>query len=77
MYLSTDKTYGIWFNGRSETAGEWMIGLTTDLNKSKFTYGFVQSNQNTQCPSFESMNEWWDSKWSVKDQATVKCIENN
>ena len=50
-YLNAGKTKGIWFNGESGTNADWMMGRVSNLQAENYTYGWMQSNSNDDCPS--------------------------
>ena len=62
----------IWFNGDVSNP-DWMIGPSTDFNQGQFTYGYMQSNDDTTCPEYsEEWEEWWSSEWTLNQEAFVR-----
>ena len=73
MYQFINGTYGIWFDGGKWNM--WRIGNITDVDKGRFSYAYVSSEQNTMCPNFDNAAmENLNSKWSVIPKGRVTFI---
>ena len=74
VYKSSDELYGIWYDGQTGSAGDWMIGSLSNIAEEKYTYGFVSSNQDTSCPTVtDTWNEFYNGEWEDNIQAVVEC----
>ena len=74
LYVGEGETYGLWFNGQNS----WLIGLLTNLNDGKVTYGFAFSNKDTDCPTFTSISlVYHNGKWENNVNGRLECLDSN
>ena len=73
-YIDDNNNYGMWWDGQAGSAGDWMIGSYSNIDENKLTYGFMQNDQDTSCPSdSELWTEYYNSEWAANGDAHVSC----
>ena len=75
VYVKENKAYGIWLNGESGDAANWVLGLMMELAVGKVNVGFARSTQYSSCISSTKVwNEWWDGEWVHAETGIMKCL---
>ena len=74
LYISSDKTKGIWYDGDESDEPDWVVGSISDLNQGKLTYGFMLNDESVDCPT--DSNDWkesHDGSWLNNYEISMKC----
>jgi len=51
-----------------------MVGNINELNEGKLTFGYLQNDEDIECPvSSKQWREWYDNKWETNAGLDVKC----
>jgi len=73
-YIDYYNNYGMWWNGQAGENGDWMIGIYSDIDNNRITYGFMTNDQDTSCPSqSEHWDDYYNSEWAANVNAHVSC----
>ena len=71
VYTKHHGDYMIWFDGEVSYP-DWVIGSSSNIDEGFYTYGYLQSNDDTNCPEdSEEWDEWWSS-WITNQDAFVR-----
>ena len=62
-YVSFDRFYGIWFNGKN-----WIIGPVKNINEGRRLSGYLSSEDGLRCPSSSQ-------QWKEKIDGSVSSAE--
>ena len=54
-YFQTNGEYGLWFDGDVDDP-DWNVGRILEFDEGKFSYGYIVSNDDTNCPNLST--EW-------------------
>ena len=74
LYVKEDKMFGIWFNGKSGGAADWVIGWMSALAEGN-GYSWAQNNRDLSCPSLsKEWDEFWNNQWQYSQKGVVQCV---
>ena len=73
LYVESENTFGIWFNGEDM----WILGKMSYLRQGKLNYGMLKNTENAQCPRTSSKwEEHYDWSWNVNNDIAFNCEGN-
>ena len=74
LFVGRDNNFGLWFDGKFEPYS-WTLGYLSDLDKGNYNYGFLQSIQDSFCPTASNTwREWQRNDWIDANAARVQCV---
>ena len=73
LYVEDNNIFGIWYNGLSGDAANWVLKSMSDLAEG-YGNSWVVNNEETSCPSLSKVwDEWWNNQWQSK-MGVVQCL---